>query len=65
MTANPGIRSATIMKFPLKKGAQFRSFAEEARAAADPASMPVLDTASGSGWYHEAAIREAEQNAKR
>lgn len=65
MTMNPGFQSAKIIKFPARRGAWLRNFAEEARAAEDPASVPVFDGASGSGWYHEAAIREAEQNAKR
>ncbi|UEM19080.1 DUF2735 domain-containing protein [Skermanella mucosa] len=64
MTMSPGFQSAKIIKFPARAGARLRSFAEEAKAAADPASAPVFEGASGSGWYHEAAIREADQNAK-
>ena len=33
---------------------------EEAKTAADSASTPVSEAASGSGWYHEAAIQESK-----
>ena len=59
--------SAKILQFPTKaRPAGGNGRYEQARFAAEAAMAPrVAKVAVGSGWYHEAAIQEAEQAAKR
>src|ERR1700694_2442789 len=47
--------SAKIYQFP----AGGRRY-EETKTVTDLASTPVSEAASGSGWYHEAAIQESK-----
>ncbi len=61
MSTNTYRGSAEIIPFPVRA----RTNSNENREAAMPVTMfPVpraVKVASGSGWYHEAAIQEADQ----
>ena len=61
MSTNTYRGSAEIIPFPVLA----RTTPNKNREAAKPVTMfPVpraMKVASGSGWYHEAAIRDAEQ----
>jgi len=62
MTTNVHSGSAKIYQFP----ARGRFIADSLREDAKPASVPALSprvarAVSGSGWYHEEAILEAER----
>jgi uncharacterized protein DUF2735 len=56
MTEQPERPTATIYQFPVKARTTRREGI--ARKASDVATRPVE---FGSGWYHDAAIQEAEQ----
>ena len=56
--------SAKIYQFPVRARATDGSRREEVKPAADLVSPRVCEAASGHGWYHEAAIQEAEQARK-
>jgi hypothetical protein len=61
MTTSLNHGSAKIYQFPAggRSALGGRRY-EETKAAADLASTPVSEAASGSGWYHEAAILESK-----
>jgi hypothetical protein len=52
--------SARIYQFPIRDRA-VKAGHREGKKVADLASTRVPNTESGSGWYHEAAVQEAEQ----
>ena len=56
MTTSSVRGSAKIYEFPLRRRAQ---------AKAVEADVPLVAGDFGSGWYHEAALREAEPARKR
>jgi hypothetical protein len=64
MSTNTYRGSAEIIPFPVRT----RPTPNESSEAARPVTMfPVpraMKVASGSGWYHEAAIRDADQTRK-
>ncbi len=61
MTTSRNHGSATIYQFPAGgRSALGGHRYEETKAAADLAPTPVSEAASGSGWYHEAAIQESK-----
>jgi hypothetical protein len=64
MSTNHNRESAEIIPFPVRA----RASSGEYREAAMPVTMfPIpraVKVASGSGWYHEAAIQEADQTRK-
>jgi hypothetical protein len=60
MTANSDRESAKIYQFPVR-GRFAAAQLEETKAVSTPASQPVVKVAVGSGWYHDAAIQEAER----
>ncbi len=55
---------AEIIPFPLRA----RANSNEYRESATPVTMfplpRTMKAASGSGWYHEAAIQDADQTRK-
>jgi hypothetical protein len=53
--------SAKIYQFPAggRSALGGRRY-EETKTVTDLASTPVNEAASGSGWYHEAAIQESK-----
>ena len=63
MTTSSDRASATIYQFPARG-----RFAANERDATKPtatlSSQQVVKAAVGSGWYHEAAIEEAERARK-
>jgi hypothetical protein len=61
MTTSLNHGSAKIYQFPAggRSALGGRRY-EETKAAADLASTPISEVASGSGWYHEAAIQESK-----
>jgi len=52
--------SAKIYEFPLSARSIARGLRQEASPVAELAPQRVSKVAFGSGWYHEAAIQEAE-----
>ena len=58
MTANSDRESAKIYQFPAR-GRIAASQRDEAKATL--ASQQAVKVAVGSGWYHDAAIQEAER----
>jgi hypothetical protein len=58
--------SARIYQFPAGgRAALGEPRQEEAKVAADAASLRVSEAACGSGWYHEAAIQESKSALER
>jgi len=58
MLANNG--SAKIYQFPARGRFAMGAARDERNPAPTPASPRVVRAATGSGWYHEDAIREAQ-----
>lgn len=63
MAANSDCESAKIYQFPAR-GRFAASQREETKATSMLASQQVVKVAVGSGWYHDAAIEEAEHGRK-
>jgi hypothetical protein len=53
--------SAQIYQFPLR-GRFGLSGRDESQLKAKLEAQPLVKVASGSGWYHDAAIEEAEHS---
>jgi len=51
--------SAQIYQFPAR--GRVASIAQDVTPAAKPTSPQAVKAAGGSGWYHEAAIEDAER----
>jgi hypothetical protein len=60
---HPG--SAKIYQFPVRARTTSASNREQTKSSAEFTSPQITETTFGSGWYHEAAIQEAEQLRKR
>lgn len=57
--------SAQIYEFPVGGRARLHgSKREEAKRTALQASLVACDAAFGSGWYHDAAIHDADKTGK-
>lgn len=68
MTTSFHTGSATIYEFPVRNSVTSRRAREGAKPVAEITDIRVArvcDAAFGSGWYHEAAIEEAELARKR
>jgi hypothetical protein len=52
-------RSAQIYEFP-PRGRFALNGRDESQLKANLEAQPLVKVASGSGWYHDAAIEEAE-----
>lgn len=61
MTTQTGRESAKIYAFPLRGRPGVRR--DEFRPA-ETRTQPVFADVSGSGWYHEAALRDADRSRK-
>jgi hypothetical protein len=62
MTTNVHSGSAKIYQFPARGRFVAGALREDSKPALTPALSPrVARSASGSGWYHEEAILEAER----
>ncbi|AZN99964.1 DUF2735 domain-containing protein [Mesorhizobium sp. M9A.F.Ca.ET.002.03.1.2] len=57
-------QSAKILMFPVAARASASNLSGKAKFAAELASLRNVTTDFGSGWYHDAAIEEAEQARK-
>jgi len=64
MTANSFEGSAKIYQFPAGGRASLDGRRHQAKPADDFAALRVPRVTSGSAWYHEAAIREADSTRK-
>jgi hypothetical protein len=67
MTTNIYGRTAKIYQFPTRAETgigENRDKAKPVASVADATSQRFADAADGSGWYHEAAIQEAERTRK-
>jgi hypothetical protein len=62
MTDSLSRQTAKIYQFPVKSRTDETGQATNAKQVADLGTPQYARTESGSGWYHEAAIREAEQH---
>ena len=65
MNTNLNHGSATIYQFPpggrsALGGRRYQDAKSATKSAIDSAAARMADIASGSGWYHEAAILEAK-----
>jgi hypothetical protein len=61
MTTSISRGSAQIYEFPPRGRFALNGREEsQVRTQAHPESQPLVKAASGSGWYHDAAIQEAE-----
>ncbi|GGC60572.1 DUF2735 domain-containing protein [Chelatococcus reniformis] len=56
--------SAQIYQFPLGGRAVLARRRDETRSAAEPTPASTPAIAAGSGWYHEAAMQEADRSRK-
>jgi hypothetical protein len=65
MTTNSQTGSARIYEFPVRGRFAASGARDDAKSAADMAAARIPKVAFGSGWYHEAAVQEAEQAGKR
>jgi len=63
MTTNSDRASATIYQFPAR-GRFAASVQRDETPTANLTSQQVVKAAGGSGWYHEAAIEDAERAHK-
>lgn len=57
--------SAKIYTFPKQARTKKDSLADQTNSVVSLASRRVANVAFGSGWYHEAAIEEAERDRMR
>jgi hypothetical protein len=60
MTTSISRRSAQIYEFP-SRGRFALHGRDESQLRAAPEPQPLVKVASGSGWYHDAAIQEADK----
>ena len=63
MTIDSQGHTAKIYQFPVRTAV--RAAEQRAKPAMDVSPVRYPATASGSGWYHESAIQEAELAANR
>ena len=64
MTTNLGRESAKIYQFPRKGAVSVEARHAKTKSASDLKSTPFVEVAFGSGWYHDAAIRDADRSHK-
>jgi hypothetical protein len=60
MTTSIPRGSAQIYEFP-PRGRFALNRRDESQLRADPQPQPLVKVACGSGWYHDAAIQEADK----
>jgi hypothetical protein len=65
MTTNIHRESAKIYQFPSRISTTVDGHRDEVKSATTLTSPRVAEAASGSGWYHDAAVKEAERARKR
>ena len=65
MSASSHTGSAKIYEFPMRGRFAIEGGREDVKTGANVASPRIPKMVAGSGWYHEAAIQEAERAVKR
>ncbi len=60
MTTSTAGGSAQIYQFP-PRGRFALNARDESQARTNLETQPLVKVAAGSGWYHDAAIQEAER----
>ena len=63
MTTSISRRSAQILEFPAR-GRFVLNGRDEIQSRTDLQSQPLVKVASGSGWYHDAAIQEEAERSR-
>lgn len=61
---NVAQRSAKIYQFPVRVRIVSSADGLETKSSIALPAVPAVEVMSGSGWYHEAAMRDAERTAK-
>jgi hypothetical protein len=64
MTTNLSRESAKIYQFPRGGVGSVESRRAKIKSAADLNSTPFPEVSFGSGWYHDAAIRDSDRGRK-
>jgi hypothetical protein len=64
MTMNLGRESAKIYQFPTKVPLSADARRTKVKSTVDLKNTPPIEITYGSGWYHDAAIREADRDHK-
>jgi hypothetical protein len=64
MTTNLGRESAKIYQFPTRAPLSGNGLRGKTKSAAELKTAQFAEVSFGSGWYHEAAIRDADRNHK-
>ena len=64
MMTNLGRESAKIYQFPTRAQLSGNGRPGKIKSAVELNAVQYATPSFGSGWYHEAAIREAERNNK-
>jgi hypothetical protein len=64
MTTNLGRESAKIYQFPARTALGGNGLHGKTKSTADLKTVQLPEVSFGSGWYHEAAIRDADRNHK-
>jgi hypothetical protein len=62
VTTNFGRETAKIYQFPVRRPPNADARRQRSKPAADLNSTQLPEVEFGSGWYHDAAIRDAERN---
>ena len=65
MTTNMGRGSATIYEFPLRGRFAMGAHLDENTPATNFASPRVAQAVFGGAWYHEEAVREEAEPARK
>jgi hypothetical protein len=65
MTTSFYRESAKIYDFPVRNRANVAGRRDQAKAVVELALPSAARTVFGSGWYHDAAVQEAERAPKR
>jgi uncharacterized protein DUF2735 len=63
MSTNTGRPTAVIYEFPIRNP-RVSGFRHDDRTALDARQQRLPTVEFGSGWYHDAAIRDAERPRK-
>ncbi len=64
MTTNLGRESAKIYPFPTRSRLAAEARRAKTKSVVDLKTIQFAEVSFGSGWYHDAAIREDERNHK-
>ena len=65
MTTSTPRELAKIYQFPVRTRPTVGTHHGETQLGVYPSAAPYAAVACGAGWYHEAAVQEAERSLKR